>query len=200
MSETEDTRSHHSPGCSSLVDSKASEKLGACYCDCGFETPWKIWEEIDGTCTIYPQGIDPDDIAFARVKPICTLPAGTPFALVRLIAAAPELLEACKEALEQTVDYMGGFEERLRAAIQKAEVAIMSGRRFMSAKFRGQCQTCKNPIAKGERVFWLGRGSGVQCSACANHVGRNSPASNEDYPCSDLGYEDSCRDACGPGL
>ena len=66
------------------------------------------------------------------------------------------------------------------------------GREVMTitAKFASSCPTCGGKIRKGEQINWE-RGKPaqhVQCAPQAEHV------SQEDYPCSDRGYEDQCAD------
>ncbi len=91
----------HLPECSSLPNSKASKILGQCYCDCGAEDKqWRLWEEIDGSTSIYPVGIDPDDLAFGRAKPLCIIPEGK-FHVAKLIVASVNHADKLAEALKR---------------------------------------------------------------------------------------------------
>ena len=68
------------------------------------------------------------------------------------------------------------------------------------------CWLCHNPEG---RFRAMGAATPVWCDACfekekAKTVTicnvRFQRSSVEDYPCSDMGYEDQCAAACGPGL
>lgn len=113
--------SAHTPECASLPGSKASKLLGPCYCDCGADelTDWKLWEEVDGTTALFPANVDPDGLSFGRAKPLCIIPAGVPFKVARLIAAAPELLAALQGLLAGP--NWPGARMTARHAIAKAE-------------------------------------------------------------------------------
>lgn len=62
----------------------------------------------------------------------------------------------------------------------------------ITAKFNGECKACGKKIRKGETIQWE-RGAGARHIACS---GRPESA-QEDYPCTDRGYEDQCAAACG---
>lgn len=59
----------------------------------------------------------------------------------------------------------------------------------MVAKFKGTCATCGATIRKGEQIEWS-RGTGAKHITCSAQ-----PDVNEDYPCSDMDYEDQCAAA-----
>jgi hypothetical protein len=88
--------------------------------------PWKVQDDrtTDGTFRVFPH----------EGPSICNLRHGEMEANARLIAAAPELLRACEEALNALLDYVPLLEAhgsvmgyghavivRLKAAIAKAE-------------------------------------------------------------------------------
>jgi hypothetical protein len=80
---------------------------------------WQIHEEVDGTY-IMPAGRDPDDYAFGRVLPICYVMAGeTEVENARLIAAAPDLLDALKLAVIR--DRSLQYNAMIMQALAKAE-------------------------------------------------------------------------------
>lgn len=65
------------------------------------------------------------------------------------------------------------------------------------------CWECKAPDGK---FRCYGAATPVYCDACEARIRPTTfdwklrNASKEDYPCSDMGYEDRCAEACGPGL
>lgn len=71
----------------------------------------------------------------------------------------------------------------------------------MTAKYPGRCRTCGTEITPGERINFYGRGQATHL-VCPENLEPNDRLLNsqEDYPCSDMGYEDQCAEACGPGL
>lgn len=73
-----------------------------------------------------------------------------------------------------------------------------------AAKIVAPCWICKAPDGRFRN---LGAATPVWCDACfaaeqakTKTIGNVRFNPREDYPCSDMGYEDACRDACGPGL
>lgn len=83
----------------------------------------------------------------------------------------------------------------------------------MKSKYNGKCGTCGGPIRKGAEIFWTKAGGAAHFAcrydpASANDkcyegaAGRRDRTAaamtiQEDYPCSDRGYEDQCAAACG---
>lgn len=61
----------------------------------------------------------------------------------------------------------------------------------ITSRFASECLTCGETIHKGESIEWA-NGKPARHVRCAP-----APASQEDYPCSDRGYEDQCARACG---
>lgn len=67
------------------------------------------------------------------------------------------------------------------------------------------CWECKDPNGR-QRNY--GAATPVYCDPCEARIRpttldyqlRHPKPTQEDYPCSDLGYEDQCAEACGPGL
>ena len=68
----------------------------------------------------------------------------------------------------------------------------------MTNKYKGKCHKCNATVDKHagivEKEFgkWL-----VSCLDCTANNIVEIESSSEDYPCSDMGYEDQCRIACG---
>lgn len=79
-----------------------------------------------------------------------------------------------------------GYEE----ALQKAR----RDRANKAPKYPGKCFECGQPITFGQQIKYYGRlhCEHASCSAKTNNA--------EDYPCSDMGYEDQCAAMCGEGL
>jgi hypothetical protein len=79
--------------------------------------PWDIALDTvrDGDITVFAE-----DRAVAMMKTYEDVPRDTTLAEARLIAAAPELLAACKMALEQG-DLFNADADIVRSAIAKAE-------------------------------------------------------------------------------
>lgn len=78
----------------------------------------------------------------------------------------------------------------------------------MIAKYPGTCFACNKPIHRGELINFHGRGRAEHATQCnadqaakdfkVSNVRFNAPKpSQEDYPCSDMGYEDQCARQCG---
>ncbi len=68
----------------------------------------------------------------------------------------------------------------------------------ITSKYQGKCSTCGGKIRKGETIDWS-RSGGARHVACVS-INPGSGGPQEDYPCSDRGYEDQCAAACGFGL
>ena len=76
----------------------------------------------------------------------------------------------------------------------------------ITLKRKGRCHDCGAILQPGTRARWYRSGAvfGLTCHG----TGKSTPyagdgktrASAEDYPCSDMGYEDQCAAACGEGL
>lgn len=64
--------------------------------------------------------------------------------------------------------------------------------RTITLKFAGTCAVCGERLPRGAEAIWTGRGQ-VECTAHTS----DSSGSQEDYPCSDMGYEDACLAAVG---
>lgn len=64
----------------------------------------------------------------------------------------------------------------------------------MTAKYPGKCFECGGSFPAGEQIKYYGR---LHCehAVCPANSERQQLA--EDYPCSDMGYEDACAEACG---
>ena len=67
----------------------------------------------------------------------------------------------------------------------------------MTSKFKGTCRKCGGNIAKGSEIKWSKETGAMHLSCSPDQP--NQQYSHEDYPCSDLGYEDACARACGFG-
>lgn len=70
----------------------------------------------------------------------------------------------------------------------------------------GPCWECKAPEGKFRQY---GAATPVYCDVCETRIRPTTfdyklrhakPGKSEDYACSDMGYEDRCAEACGPGL
>lgn len=57
---------------------------------------------------------------------------------------------------------------------------------IITARFKSECPTCGETIRKGEQIEWT-KGKPAKHTRCAPRE------SQEDYPCSDRGYEDWCQ-------
>lgn len=64
-------------------------------------------------------------------------------------------------------------------------------RKTIVAKYPGMCSRCGKPIKPGETVTYERRGRIVHPDC------QQEAISQEDYPCSDMGYEDQCAARCG---
>ena len=64
-------------------------------------------------------------------------------------------------------------------------------RKTIIAKYDGKCCRCDGPIKRGDEVIFEGKGRVVHPDCVQEAV------SQEDYPCSDMGYEDQCAARCG---
>lgn len=76
----------------------------------------------------------------------------------------------------------------------------------ITLKRAGVCRECGAQLPAGTRASWYRNGAvyGLNChaknGAAVDRKTRAAGGSHEDYPCSDLGYEDACAAACGVGL
>ena len=61
------------------------------------------------------------------------------------------------------------------------------------------CRECGATLPAGVRANWYKNGAVYGLTCHSKSAGRTSARvdSNEDYPCSDRGYEDQCAAACG---
>ncbi len=93
------------------------------------------------------------------------------------------------------------------AGISCAKCAHIPGERDPEA-IVAPCWECKAPEGK---FRCYGAAMPVYCDACEARIrptttdwklrhGVPLRPLGEDYPCSDMGYEDRCAEACGPGL
>jgi len=59
------------------------------------------------------------------------------------------------------------------------------------------CKQCGAAIAAGEKAKWYRNGDvyGLDCHTRRNREAYRDSYRGEDYPCSDRGYEDACREA-----
>lgn len=55
--------------------------------------------------------------------------------------------------------------------------------KFLLSKFNGHCVDCGADINRGELVYWLGKGKGVQCQNCAPRIAD----SDQPHPVADTG-------------
>jgi mono/diheme cytochrome c family protein len=67
----------------------------------------------------------------------------------------------------------------------------------MANKYRGYCADCHQAV--GPRHGELRKESGKWVIRCQSSAARSVARveSQEDYPCTDRGYEDQCARACG---
>jgi hypothetical protein len=76
--------------------------------------------------------------------------------------------------------------------------------RIIKLKRAATCHDCGAHIPAGTQARWYRSGAvyGLTCHGqqTASALDHKQRASGEDYPCSDLGYEDACAAACGVGL
>jgi hypothetical protein len=70
---------------------------------------------------------------------------------------------------------------------------------MMTARKHSACAgDCGRPIKPGDRIVYAGKGKAYHSGCEPTHGRRTNGASlQEDYPCSDLGYEDQCAERCG---
>ena len=78
--------------------------------------PWRARKPISNGIADYT--------IVSKEKIVAFCPTGRPFDNVRLIAAAPDLLEACKYAVEMLPHYVGPSNEVFNSAIRGLERAI----------------------------------------------------------------------------
>lgn len=71
--------------------------------------------------------------------------------------------------------------------------------KIITLRYPSECKECGTPLPAGTKARWYRRHGvyGLDCHQKQAVASQPSQPSQEDYPCTDLGYEDQCAAACG---